>query len=217
MAAGRDEYLEECRQRWGAAMRNALGSSPANRSEWQDPSAMIDVLRHFLGKGVQHTYLPTGGGMTMEGVGLGHERGTIELRPAKRVAYLLKPERMSINYFPQAPAQSFIFITTKPLKQTDVYDHQLSREQEEVVELGPCDYRPRSAWDHGEVEINGQLHDLPGDARLVCRFLGGSFMMVGEGSFWNGHPNTYDGEHDQLGEAKVRALIERIIERDGLQ
>src|SRR4051812_45586166 len=97
----REAFLAEGRARWRAALREALGANPAATSAWTDLPPMPRVLAHFMGSGVGHTYLPTGGGMEMTAVALGRERGTLEFRAGKKSAYILRPTRLAIHYFSQ--------------------------------------------------------------------------------------------------------------------
>jgi hypothetical protein len=215
--SNREQLLAAGRERWRTALHEALGDTPATRSEWTDLNEMPNVLAPFMGKGVGHTYLPTGGGMDMVAASVGRERGTLELRPGRRAAYIFKPTRLMIHYFAQAPAQSFVYITTAPLKASGVYDYNID-DMEELVEIAPRDYRERVVWDQGYIGHDecGDEIPIPEDARLALRFLRGHFMIVGHGSVWNGTPHTYDGEHNQLGEQGVRDLIQSVITAQGL-
>ncbi len=212
MSNQREKFLSDARARWTAAIEAAIGDNLPARSEWTDLTAMRQVMEPFMGEAMGHTFLPTGGGMDMRSVRLGHEKGTLELRPGGRTGYIFKPTSLAINYFAAEPAQSFIFIHCAPLKPTGVYGHPVG-DQEEVTEISRGDYRVRPVWDRGYLDHDdgGREIPLPDSARVVCRFLKGSFMIAGNGSLWNGTAHTYDGEHDKLGEAGVRDLIERAI------
>lgn len=210
-----EQWLIQQRKAWVAALKQVLGPNPATRSEWTDLDDMVAVLEPLLIKEQHHVYLPTGGGQSMIAVEEGNERNTLALYPNERVRYLLKPRTLTIHYFPDAPEQSFVFIETKKLKPSGIYDHEITDGQEEVLELSPGDYQDRSAWDAGYCgrDEEGDEIPLPDTATLVCRFLEGSFAIVGEGSFWNSASGTYDGEHSQLGQDRMREAIEGGIKR----
>lgn len=214
----REDFLQQGRQRWRDAMAEALGPAPAERSEWTDLEQISTVLAPFTKKGVGHLYLPTGGGQEPTGVRLGREKGTIEFRIGKRTAYVTKPARLVIHYFEEAPAQSFVFIEGAKLKPSGVYD-KLTTDSEELVEVSPGDLRERAVWDRGFADMDqyGDEIPLPDSARLIMRFLRGGFAIVGTGSIWNGTAATYDGEHDELGEAEMRKLIQAVIDKQGLK
>lgn len=208
-----ENFLEEGRERWVAALHEALGKNPAAMSQWTDLDRMPKVLAPFMGQGLNHTYFPTGGGLTMDSVALGHERGTIEFRPTSgEAAYICKPTKLAIHYFANDPAQSFVYLTCAALKPTGTYDYAVDG-QEELVETSPGEYHPRVVWDQGFLDHDeyGDEKPLPHGSRLALRFLRGNFMLVGNGSFWNGNAHTYDGEHDKLGEDQVHKLIEQVI------
>ena len=212
----RADIQENGRIRWRTALRECLGENPAAISECTDIGDMLRLLQPLMGSEVNHTYFPTGGGLGMQTVRLGHEHGTIEFKPKGNAAYLCKPKKMSIHYFDQDPVQSFIYITCERLEPTGTYEHN-DRGQEEVVETAPQEYHPRTVWDEGHLgyDENGDAVPLPPESRLALRFLRGSFMLVGYGSFWNGNPHTYFGEHDKWGEARVHELIEQWIKETG--
>jgi serine/threonine-protein kinase len=214
----REEYLAEQRAAWVAALQGLFGSSPPERAEWTDLDGMIGVLSQLLKPEMHHVYLPTGGGMSMKSVSRGNERGTLALHPNKRTTYLLKPRKMTVHYFADAPAQSFLFIETDKLEQSGTYDHKIKGGSEELVEIGPGDYRERSVWDAGYDghDEGGDEIPLPKSAKLVIRFFKGGFAIVGQGSVWNGTAATYDGEHDKLGQEPMRELIDKAIKRLGL-
>jgi hypothetical protein len=213
-----DEFLEQGRQRWRDALATALGPTPLERSEWTDLNQMSAVLGPFTKKGVGHLYLPTGGGQSPTGVRLGREQGTLEFRIGKRTAYVIKPRRLIVHYFNGAPAQSFVFIEGAKLKPSGIYDRLIS-DSEELVEVSPGDLRDRAVWDRGFADVDeyGDELPLPDSARIVVRFLRGGFAIVGHGSVWNGPAATYDGEHDRLGEAEMRKLIQMVIDKRGLK
>lgn len=215
MADKHEDWLVEQRKAWVASVRSVLGPTPAVRSEWTGLDDMVSVLEPLLVKQQHHVYLPTGGGQSMIAADTGTERGTLALSVEDRVRYVLRPRKLTLHYFDDAPEQSFVFIETKKLKQSGTYDHKIKGGQEELVELSPGDYRERAVWDAGycERDEDGDEVSLPDTATLVCRFFEGSFAIVGQGSFWNGSPNTYDGEHSKIGQDKMRDLIEAAIKQ----
>lgn len=213
--SSQEEFLEGCRLAWSQRMEDLLGAKPAARSEWCDVRSMLEVLAPFLEPNLGHLYLPTGGGQTMTAAQEGNEPGTIEfLMSSGKAAYIFKPRTLSVNYFAEDPAQSFIYIACDKLDPTGVYEHDLEG-QEEVVETSPMTYHPRVVWDQGYIGIDqdGEEIPLPDEARLAMRFLGGDAMLVSNGSYWNGNARTYGGEHNRVGEDKVRELVSEMIRR----
>lgn len=71
----------------------------------------------------------------------------------------------------------------------------------------------RYVWDAGHFgydEDEGEI-PLPDEARLVVRWFNGKVLFVSKGSMWNGTPATYDGRHDSMSAAEIRAIIETSL------
>jgi serine/threonine-protein kinase len=75
---------------------------------------------------------------------------------------------------------------------------------EELVEIDSGKYVERFNWEEGE--FDGE--PLPEQARLICRYLRGSFVIFSTRSIYNLVPDTYDGRHDTMSEQEFRTYIE---------
>lgn len=225
---GLTEFQAEARHKWEAVMADPrLGPLQASRS-WEDPDSILRLLDLTLGATSNHVLLPTGGGMDMVGAVRSHEPGCLELRVRRGLAYVVKPRRLVLERFPEALAESFFILEAEPLDLAQVAgedflddedrDAVLSRRRargsEEVLELAPRHYVPRSVWDDGSlgVDSDGDTIPLPSGARVVVRWLKGRFMILSTGSLWNGVPATYDGRHDHLTTPAIRAQIEDALD-----
>lgn len=224
---GLTDYQAEARRKWEAVMADTrLGPIRASRS-WDDLDSIVRLLDLTLGATNNHVLLPTGGGMDMVGAVRSHEPGCLELRVRRGLAYVVKPRRLVLERFPDALAESFFILEAEPLDLADVEgedfldeerDAVLSRRRtrgsEEILELAPRHYVPRSVWDDGNLGIdsNGDKIPLPSGARVVVRWLNGRFMFLSTGSLWNGVPATYDGRHDRLTTSAIRAQIQDALE-----
>ncbi|WP_018042834.1 hypothetical protein [Methylobacterium sp. 88A] len=121
----------------------------------------------------------------------------------------MKPRRLILKSFEADPAQSFLLLELATLKTTGTYESygpsSKTFGQEELVEVGPGKLYERSAWDEG-VTPDGE--DLPSNANLLVRFLGGKVLFVTKGSHWNQSPSTYGGEHSYMEAADIRSVVE---------
>ncbi|MDQ8919319.1 hypothetical protein RFH39_14810 [Acinetobacter baumannii] len=94
----------------------------------------------------------------------------------------------------------------EPIEKTGVYgDYDSIAPYEELVEIEPTNYIERHHWDYNE--YNGE--ELPDEARLVCRYFEGSFVIYSTRSIYNLVSDTYDGRHNQMTESEFRHYINR--------
>lgn len=174
------------------------------------------MLAPFAECGANRFLLPTGGGVDVASVRRSSEDGCIELVIRDRMAYVVRPKRVTLEHFPDAPLETFLLVELDELEPTGVYEG-LARSVEELIEVDR-EYVERSHWDEGTLgeDEDGDPRPLPRDARLVVRFFGGKIMVVSKGSIWNGIPATYDGRHSRMEAAEIRRQIAGILERLGL-
>jgi serine/threonine-protein kinase len=214
MSHSRSDFHDRARTAWIEAIESAVGSNTAPSITWEDPKAIIAALLPIMGSNKNHGHLPGGGGLDFEGVERSPERGCIDLTINGRVAYRVKPSRLILERIQRDPAQSFFMLELDSLERTGVYPAREDRENEfyheELVELMPGgEYYPRGVWDEGETPDGRKL---PSTARLVVRVHGGKILFVTKGSIWNGSPSTYDGRHATMSAARIRGLIEGILD-----
>jgi hypothetical protein len=202
------------RDRWTEAL-DALPAPRPVSATWAGRDAVLSLLAPFAESGCNHFLLPTGGGMDVASVRPSREPSCIELVIRERTAYVVRPERVTLEHFPEAPLESFLLVELGELAPTGVYE-ELARPMEELVEADG-DYVERSHWDEGSLgeDEAGRPLPLPNDARLIVRFLGGKIMVVSKGSLWNGVPATYDGRHSRMTADELRRQIADALARLG--
>ena len=196
---------------WQIAIARCMGKEPPSGREWRDLNQIIDVLRPFMRRDLNHVLLPGGGGLDFGKVELSREFGCVEFTVEDRVVYLARPTRMVFEYVRRAPEESFIMIDLGRLNPTGV-NRNTSAPHEHLVEIGD-EYLSRSLWDQGNLgyDIEGREIPLPDDARLVVRLLRGKLLIVAKSSLWNGDPSTYDGRHSTMTTDQVRSVIENSL------
>ena len=219
-AGGREPFLEGCRRAWVQTL-DVVDPEGRELAAWDDPAEITRVLQAVITRTRSHAHLPTGGGQDFTDVRASHERGVLEFQIEKGLVYLAKPGRLLLQRVPSAPAESFLLLELGKLDASGAYppddrplsDRDWMSRREEVVELGPRDYVERSVWDQGflDYDADGGEIPLPNASRLVVRWFDGKILFVTKGSMWNGTPSTYDGRHDKMSPAQIRAMIKRSI------
>lgn len=207
------EFLERARSHWVQSIDKMLRGNPAASRTWTELYDIEEAISHVMGSGRNHAHLPDGGGRDFTAVEASHEPGCLDFEVGPRTIYRMKPRRLILERFERDPAQSFLLLELAALKTTGTYESYgpTSRTfgQEELVEVGPRELYERSAWDEG---VTPDGDDLPGDANLLVRFLGGKVLFVTKGSHWNQSPSTYGGEHAHLEAADIRSVIEKWMQ-----
>lgn len=206
----REKFIEEVLQFWTSAIANVAGNTPNPpvSTTWRGIDSIRTVLRPFMAENRNHAHLPTGGGMDMRSVDDSVEPGCLEFGIGERVAWVLKPESLTLEYFLESPIESFLLLELAALLPSGT-NGQRRAENEELVELGRGNYVERSVWDNGFLgyDEGGREIPLPDESRLVIRWLKGKILIVAKGSLWNGIPATYDGRHNAMKAIDIRRFI----------
>jgi hypothetical protein len=202
----------EVGRKWLSAVAAVVGGTPPATAAWRNLDDIIRILGPFMGPAINHGLLPTGGGMDLEGVRKSRERGCLEFDVGSRTGYVMRPKQLTLEYVKEAPVESFLLLILKKLKPSGVYDDVEGNGREELLEVDD-DYLDRSLLDRGYLRHDESRYEVPvpRDARIVCRFLKGSVMIVAKSSIWNGMPGTYDGEHDKMSTDQIREVIETLV------
>ncbi len=208
----------EMKRKYRDAWSSTLDAMPKPRpvsATWEGKDNVLMVLAPFATCGANHFLLPAGGGMDIASVRQSQEEGCIELVVSKRSVYVVRPKRVTLEHFPDAPLETFLLVELGELEPTGIYD-ALSRPTEEVVEVNG-EYVERYHWDDGTLgeDENGEPLPLPANAHLVVRWMRGKIMVVSKGSIWNGISATYDGRHSRMESAEIRRQIAAVLERIG--
>ena len=187
------------------------------RAKWEHPAQIMDVLNQ-LGRlpRANHLFFPDGGGQDLLGARVAPESGLLSLNCGGVDRYV-KPESLSFESFGDADDYqwSYFRLALFHIPATGIYQHfdKTGHVSEELLELCPGEYAPRSGWD--ENEHNGE--PLPRGARLIVRILHGSLVIFQKSSFYNQLPATYLAPHNKVdGEgfrAEVAALRASVLSR----
>ena len=206
------DFDSENKSRWEAALHTAFPQGIPQSASWNQRDAIVDVLRPFCAKSLNHAMLPRGGGQDMAAVTYSREPGCIEFRPDPSVAYVCRPAVLSFEHITSSPWNSFFLLNTASLAPSGVYEER-EREYEEVLELPDGEYLNRSHLDQGSLGYDESDRDIPipDPHRLVVRILDGKLLFVAKRSLWNTVSQTYDGRHNTMSAAEIRTEIEAAL------
>ena len=203
----REEFRIKELPKWEEMIKTLFEGDVPLYKEWNDRKEIITVL-DFVGKNnaLNHTFLPQGGGLDLEGCTLSNENECIELN-LDSISHVLKPKRLIFQWFPDAPYEwAYFRLESDSLEPSGVYEN-LSYPEEELVELSPNMYIERYHWD--ERTYNGKR--LPQDAKLISRFFNGAFVIFSKASAYNANSRTYDGRHNKQSAESFKTHIQEVV------
>lgn len=211
----RPEFREKNLPKWDELLWTLFKGNIPTGCRWETKEDMINVLNH-IGKypNVNHTFLPSGGGLDLKGAADSYEPGCLELRLGEQGAYVIQPRALTFQSFDAPHEWSYFRLDTDPIQPSGVYEG-LHRQSEELTEISPLEYVERIYWDEGYCgyDENGYLAPLPESARLVIRFFSGSFVIFAKASTYNAINETYDGRHSKMSAEDFRQYIARTVEK----
>jgi hypothetical protein len=177
------------------------------RAIWEDTDSIAEIL-NYLGSvdGLNHMFLPDGGGMDLRGARQGLEPGTIELIIDDGVVYVVKPKRLIFESFDFSWEWNYFRLETGGLAVTGIVEVYLNRER--LFEIAPLQYISEA---DRERDWEGE-RKYPSGPRHVDRFINGDFLVVGKASSYNQIPSTYDGRHSQMGTDEFRDYISQKVQ-----
>lgn len=186
-------------------------------------------------KALNHTFIPSGGGLDLTGAAYSNESGKVELKFGS-TSLIVNPGSFSLHKIGDNPEWWYFRLDTQPFEPSGVYDEdpednqevdafksasnrevewQMSYYGEEVLEIEPGEYLERSYWDlsHLGYDEYGDEIPLPQYARVVTRkFNGGAFVIFPKFSAYNHNPSTYDARHNKMDDYGFKQYISKIVE-----
>lgn len=228
---------EEQLSLWKEMIEEIFGEIPHDSIKITDTFKIVQVLNAIgKSKALNHTFMPSGGGLDLSSASFSHEKGKLELNFGGSYI-IVNPASLSFHPVGDDPDWWYFRLNTLPFEKSGVYEEfedekeqvektfkstieQSVEEQmrfygEEVLEIEPAQYIDRSFWDidHLGYDENGDLIPLPKDARVVTRkFNGGDFVTFSKYSIYNQVSSTYDGRHTKVDDEKFRQYITEIVE-----
>jgi len=197
---------------WKKKILEIFNNNVPKRYEWTDIKEIINILNIIGELNLNHTFFPSGGGLDLTGAGLASEKDCINLYFGSLSHDVIKPSKLIFNSFDDDYQWAYFRIETYELAPSGVYDIDIE-EDEEVLDLGDAKYTQRQFWDMGYyVDENGTRKELSSDAKVVTRFLKGSFAIFAKASIYNSVSGTYDGRHNRMDDERFRRYIQTAVD-----
>ena len=210
-----DWHLRSTAQ-WAQLPREIFPRAVPGSAVWVDPLSIVKILDTFAStKGLNHMFLPNGGGLDMAGVSLGSDGATIEIGVEDgdpKLRFVVRPTSLHFEAVSADPQWNYLRLETKGLIPVTTDTEADSTASEEVVEIRPGAFAPRSAWDEGEY----RGAKLPASARLLVRFPRGSFVVFQKSGAYNQRVSQYLGEHDKMGADAFRRWVTECASKHAL-
>jgi hypothetical protein len=182
-----DDVREKNLEEWDDLLIHIFqGRIPESRS-WTEKKDIIKTLQSLGSKpNLGHTFFPDRGGLDLKGAADSAEPECITLHFVEDPPCILKPKVLIFESFDAPYAWAYFRLETKGLDPSGWYDN-LTGIKEELTELHPGEYIHRSYWDAGYYEFDetGRELPLPDTARIVFRYLSGSFLFFAKASPYN--------------------------------
>ena len=200
---------------WDALQNYLFAAYVPQRAMWtriEDIVAVLNLLAQSAA--LNHLFGPGGGGLDLQGARFSSEPDCIELSFHPKIAEIVKPKRLIFESFPGFSEWSYFRLETGELSSSGTYNTVTT--YEELLELEPGTYVPRSIYDEGHLGFNedGQPIPLPKGARIVTRQFKGSYVVFAKASHYNEIDN-YRGDHNNFSSDDFRNQIDSIVKDFG--
>lgn len=201
-----DQSLQQVKE-WEFLVERIFGESIPSRTEYHNPEHIVRVL-NLLGQSrtLNHMLFPDGGGLDFTHAEVASEAGFIYIY-CGTIINLLKPRSLYFESFPD-PRWNYFMIECEEVDPIDgIYiSHHGDQELVEdypghYVKSDDCMY---NVYDYETGE------PLPTDAKVVCRFTKGNFLIVMKTCTYNQIPSTYEGRHSLMTNEEFRQYIFKL-------
>ena len=193
---------------WKDAQSRIFPFSRPSRAIWEDIDQIIRVLNLIsMSDHLNHTFMPTGGGMNLLGAKRSYENGCIEL--IFGYTKIVKPIRLVYESLYGEEDWNYFRLEADALKPSGYYKKMSELEVEYLTELEPLVYTDALCCEFND--YNGQ--SLPSSARAIYRLVKeGSFVIFTDTSLYNRTGDTYDARHNEMTTDGFRDYISRTVD-----
>jgi len=200
------DYIKANREKWKFVQKKIFPKGQPERAIWTNIKKIINILNLLSENNLNHTFLPGGGGLDLNGAKNSIEKDCIELN-LQGVAYIIKPKCLIFEGFYGYPEWNYFRLETYELDPVSGDQKFKEYGEEPLTEIEPEFY---TDYEYGEFnDFNGE--PLPDTARQIIRVLRGSFVIFCKTSPYNRIRETYDGRHDKLNSVEFRKHVEDLI------
>lgn len=201
------DFIEREIPLWDTLVNELFDSKIPNTVIWKDTKTIVDVLR-FIGqhKALNHTFIPSGGGLDLLDCETHWEDGFIALVFGGQ-KHILKPKALHFESFGSNHPEWYYFMleteTVKPLfEETDesaIYEPVVEADEELYYEIPDwesklySDYPPKTTGEYNS------------------RYRKGNFAIFSKASKYNQVSGTYDARHSKVSTESFREFIQKVV------
>lgn len=174
-----------------------------SHTEWRDLNSIIKIFND-IGRipGLNHMFLPTGGGLDVESAGYAIEKGYMYLI-ADGCYYVLKPYKLELENFGDRDYRwSYFRLQLEPIDPISSSVYEDCRES--LIEDFPGHYIESNLACYGRYDDGTEF---PKGYRQIDRFLNGTFVIFSKQSVYNHVSGTYDARHNKMSSIEFRHYI----------
>lgn len=188
---------------WKYLQNRLFSKTVPLHAEWRDIDSIIKILNDIGSMpGLNHMFLPTGGGQDVESAKYANEEGCICL-VAGGCNYIFKPYRLELeNYGKRDYRWSYFRLQLEPIEPISNAIYEDCRES--LIEDFPGHYIESNLASYGRYDDGTEF---PKGHRQVDRFLNGSFVIFSKQSVYNHISGTYDARHNKMSSMEFRHYI----------
>lgn len=188
---------------WKYLQNRLFPKTVPSHTEWRDIDSIIKILNDIGSMpGLNHMFLPTGGGQDIETAKCANEDGCICL-VAGGCNYIFKPHKMELeNYGKNDYRWSYFRLQLEPIEpiSNEIYEDC----RESLIEDFPGHYIESDLANYGRYNDGTEF---PKGYRQVDRFLKGSFVIFSKQSVYNHISGTYDARHNKMSSIEFQHYI----------
>lgn len=178
-------------------------------AEWSDLDSIIEILNNVGSlPGLNHMFLPNGGGMDIESARQAAEKECICV-VAGSCNYILKPRKLELeNYGNRDYMWSYFRLELEALESISgsVYEECC----ESVIEDFPGHYVESKLKNYERYDDGTEF---PKDYKIVKRMLAGTIVIFPKQSIYNHISGTYDARHNKMSSIQFRHYM-KTMRRD---
>ena len=188
---------------WKYLQNRLFPKTVPSHTEWRDIDSIIKILNDIGSMpGLNHMFLPTGGGQDIETAKCANEESCICL-VAGGCNYIFKPHKLELeNYGKNDYRWSYFRLQLEPIE--PISDAIYEECRESLVEDFPGHYIVSDLANYGRYNDGTEF---PKGYRQVDRFLNGSFVIFSKQSVYNHISETYDARHNKMSSIEFRHYI----------
>lgn len=199
---------------WDRCLSDLFHGAVPARCVWDSPRAIAIVLKAIAAPGLNHVFLPGSGGLDLTGAKLsGSEDQCLELDLGRPVVVL--PATLTFERLTRRTDWSYFWLEAGRLRSARESEDDQSTGlvqpdpvSEDMWEVRPGVYLPLE-YEPPDHDDDEDERALTSPARLVTRYLRGSFVLTAKACGYNSS-DAYDALHEKLGPTEFKKQMARL-------